>query len=120
MLARQRAAELEDEIGDVARDCLEARDAVGRLEIHHGPDVQAADRRVRVDARRRPVARDDREKPLDVVAQLLGRDGRVFHERQRFGVALHRHRQAERRLAQAPDARLVGGRHEAPPSAAET
>ena len=53
-----------------------------------------------------PCALDDGQEALDVVAQLFGRDGGVFDERERLGVGLHRHRQAERRLAQAPDVRL--------------
>ena len=83
------------------------RDALGGLQVDDRPDVQAADRRVRVDAGRGAVPRDDLQEPLDVVAQLLGRDRGVLDERDRLGVALHRHRQAERRLAQAPDPRLV-------------
>ena len=53
------------------------------------------------------VLANDAEKAFDVVAQLLRRDGRVLDERDRLGVVLHRHRQAERRFAQAPDARLL-------------
>ena len=76
------------------------------LQVDDGPHVQAADRGVRVDARRRAVLANDVEEPVDVVAQPLGRDRRVLDERQRLGIVLHRHRQAERRLAQAPDRRL--------------
>ena len=50
VLARQRAAELEHEIGDFVGDRFELRDAVRGLEIDDRPDVQAADRGVRVHA----------------------------------------------------------------------
>ena len=106
VLARQRAAELEHEVGDVVGDRLELLHALLGLQVDDRPHVQAADRGVRVDAGRRAVPRDDGEEALDVVAQLLGRDRRVLDERERLGVVLHRHRQAERGFAQAPDARL--------------
>ena len=92
--------------------------ALRGLEVDHRPHVQAADRRVRVDAGDRVVLANDREEPLDVVAQLLRRDRGVLDERQRLGVALHRHRQAERGFAEAPDPRLIGGGHRSPPRAA--
>ena len=38
---------------------------------------------------------------VDEVAQSLGRDGGVFHERQGFGIAFHRHGKAKRSLAQS-------------------
>ena len=60
VLARQRAAELEHEVGDVVGDRLERADAVVGLQVDHRPHVQAADRRVRVDAGRRAVPGDDR------------------------------------------------------------
>ena len=48
------------------------------------------------------------EESIDVVAQPLGGDGRVFDERERLVVVLHRHRQAEAGFANAPDAGLRG------------
>ncbi len=119
VLGRKRSAELEHEIRNVVGDGFETGDAFGGLEIDDGPHVQTPNRRVRVDAGRAAVAPDDREEALDVIAKLLRRDGSVFDERERLGVALHRHREAERRLAEAPDARLIGGARRAPPRAAD-
>ena len=107
VLAGQRAAELEHQIGDVVRDRFEPPDPFGGLEVDDRPHVQTADRRVRVDAGPRAMGGDDLQKAIDVVAQLFGRDRRVLDERQRLLVALHRHREAERGFAEAPDARLI-------------
>ena len=88
MLAGERAAELEHEVGDVVGERLERPHAFGGLHVDHGPHVQAADRRVGVDAGGGAVPADDREKPVDVVAQPFGRDRGVLDERDRLGVAL--------------------------------
>jgi hypothetical protein len=119
MLPRQCAAEFQDEIGNVVGNRFKLPDAVRCLEVHHRTDMQAPDRRVRVDTGDRAVRVDDLQEAVDVVAQLPGRDRRVLDERQGLVVALHRHRQPERRLAEAPDAGLVGQRQSAPPAAAE-
>ena len=60
-----------------------------------------------VDARGGAVAVDDGQEALDEIAQLFRRNGGVFDERDRLRVFLHGHRQAERRLAQAPDSLLL-------------
>lgn len=44
-----------------------------------------------------------------MLAQALGRDGRVLDEGDGLAVALHRHREAERGFAKAPDACLCRG-----------
>ena len=89
VLARQRAAELEHEIGDVVGDGFELPHALFGLQVHHRPDVQAADRRVRVHAGATcRGAATSCEKPVDVVAQLLGRHGGVLDEGERLRVAL--------------------------------
>ena len=61
-----------------------------------------------IDAGRRPVPADHLQEVVDVVAELLRRDGRVFDERQRLGITLHGHRQAECGLAKGPDRALAG------------
>ena len=109
MLARQGAAELEHQVGHLVGDPLEPAHPVRGLQVDHRAHVQAAHRRVRVDAGDGVVAFHQREEPLDVVAQPLRRHRRVLDERHRLAVALHGHRQAERRLAEAPDARLGRG-----------
>ena len=43
MLAAHRAAELDDQVGDLARDRPERLDPFGRLDVDDRPDVQAAD-----------------------------------------------------------------------------
>ena len=55
VLARERAAEFEHEIGDVASQRLEAPHAFLGLEVDDRPDVEAADRGVGVDAGLRAV-----------------------------------------------------------------
>ena len=84
VLAGQRAAEFEHEVGHLVGDRLELRHAVRGLEIDDRPHVQAADRRVRVDAGRGVMTLDDGDETLDVVAQLLRRDRGVFDERDRL------------------------------------
>ena len=99
MLAGERAAELEDEIGAVIGDGFELPDAGLGLEVDDRPHVQAPDRRVRVDAGLGAALANVLQEPIDVGGEPLGRHRGVFDERQRLGVALHRHRQAERSLA---------------------
>ena len=59
VLARQRAAVFEHEIADIVGDRLELPHAFLGLEIDDRPDVQTADRCVRIDARRRAVPLDE-------------------------------------------------------------
>ena len=118
VLARQRTAELEHEVGDVVGDRLERLHAFVGLHVHHGPNVEASDRRMRIDAGGRLVPFHDLQESLDVVAEFFGGDRGVLDERERLGVALHRHRQSQRCLAETPDAGLIGGGNRAPPSTA--
>ena len=114
MLAGERSAELEHQIGAGRRNRFELPDAGFRLEVDDRTDVETADRCVRVDAGARAVRADHRKKAIDVFAQPLGRHRRVFDEGQRLGIAFHRHRQAEGRFAERPDRGLrrgVGGMH---------
>ena len=69
VLAGERSAELEHEIGDVVGDRFELLHAGLGLHVHDRPHVQASDGRVRVDAGGRLVTRDDGQEALDVVAQ---------------------------------------------------
>ena len=59
MLAGEGTAVLQHQVGDLRGDRLELPHALLRLEIDHRPDVQAADRGVRVDAGRGAVPGDD-------------------------------------------------------------
>ncbi len=109
MFARERPAILEHQVGDFLGDRLELAHAVLGLEVDHRPDVQAADRGMRVDAGLRLVPRDDLQELGDVVAQVLGCDGCVLDERDRLGVSLLGHRQPQRHRAELPDASLGRG-----------
>ena len=113
----RRAAELQHQLGDVVGDRLEPAHPRRRLHVDDGAHVQAADRGVRVDAGGAAVALHDVQEPGDVVAQPRRRHRGVLNERDALRVALHRHRQPQRRLPQAPDAGL-GGRVGRPGSAA--
>jgi hypothetical protein len=81
VLARQRATELEDEVGDVVGDRLEPSDALVGLHVHHGPNVEAPHRRMRIDAGRRLVSFHDLQESLDVVPEFFGGDCGVLDER---------------------------------------
>ena len=64
MLAAHRAAELDDQVGDLARDRPERLDPLSRLDVDDRPDVQAADVGVAVAGAVDPVPLDDRAEPL--------------------------------------------------------
>ena len=109
VLAREGAAVLEHQLGDVVGDGLELAHPRLGLHVDDGAHVQAAHRGVGVDAGGAAVALHDVEEPGDVVAQARRGDRGVLDEGDALGVALHRHRQPQRRLPQAPDAGLGGG-----------
>ena len=96
MLARERPPELEHEIGDFVRDHLELPDAVGCLQVHDRANVQAADRRVGIDAGSGAMLAHDCEELFDEAAQALRSDGGVLNERDALRVSLHRHGESER------------------------
>jgi hypothetical protein len=87
VLARQGAAELQHQVCDFIRNCLECR-GVG------------------IDAGHRVMPLDNLHEAANVVAQFLRRHRGVFNERDRLAVGFHRRRQAEGGLAEAPDAGL--------------
>src|SRR5262245_46011303 len=63
-------------------------------------------------ARGRIVPTHNLQEPRDVRTQPVWRDCCVLDKWQRLGITLHCHRQAQRRLTQAPDSTLLlsGGR----------
>ncbi len=107
MLTGERATELEHEIGACRCNVFELAYACLGFQVDHRPDVQTPDRGMRVDSRVRAVLPNHGEEPIDVVAQSFRRHGRVFDERQRLRVALHGHRQAQCRFADATKSRSV-------------
>ena len=106
MFARKCSAVLEHQLGDFLGDGLELAHAFLGLEVDHRPHMKAADRGVRIDAGRRPVARDDLQELVDIVAQVLGRDRGVLDERDRLGVSFLGHRKPQRHRAELPHACL--------------
>ena len=109
MLARERTAVLEHQFGNLLGDRFELPHALLGLEVDHRPDVQAADRGMRIDAGLGLVSRDDLQELGDVVAQVFGRDGRILDERDGLGIPFLGHREPQRHRAELPDARLRGG-----------
>ena len=81
-------------------------DALFGFEVDDRPNVNTTDGSMGIDAGFGAVPGDDVEKLRDVVAQMLRRHGRVFHEGQGFGIAFFRHRESQSRLAKLPDAIL--------------
>ncbi len=88
-------------------DALEFAHALLGLQVDHGPHVQTSDGCVRINSgggsvRSREAAR---KRPMNSL-QFFRSNSRVFDERDRLGVFLHRHRKAQRGFAKAPDSRL--------------
>ena len=108
VLARKSTAVLEHQLGDLFGDGRELAHALLGLEVDHRPDVQAADRRVGIDAGLGLMPGDQRQELGDVIAQMLRRDGRVFNKRDGLGVSFLGHGKAQRHRAQLPDSRLRG------------
>ena len=90
---------------------------VGRvLHVQHRPDMQAADRGVRVPGALGAVPLEHVVQPLGVVGEVVQIDRAVLDERHRFAVALHRHHDVEAGLAHRGDVGLERRRRSrAPP-----
>ena len=87
-------------------DGAHGRDVVRVLHVQHRPDMQAADRGVRVPGALGAVALEHRVQPLGVVGEILQIDRAVLDERHRLAVALHRHHDVEAGLAHRGDVGL--------------
>jgi len=108
VLARDGAAELEHQIGDLVGDRLHLLEPARRLEVDHRPDVQATDRAVAVIGARGVVLGEDVREARHELLEMLRLDARVLDEGDRLLVALHAEQQAEAGLAQLPDRLLLG------------
>ena len=109
MFAGKCAAEFEDEVSNFVGDGFEFSQAFGGLHVDDGAHMEAADGGVGIDAGLGFVPLNNGEEAFDIVAQLFGCDGSVFHEGEGFGVFLHGHGEAEGGFAEGPDAGLIGG-----------
>ena len=110
VLGRVDAVELRHQRGDLVGDGGHRLDAAGIAEVDERADVQAADAAVAVEAGGQPVALEDRAERLDVVAEALGRDRGVLHERGgALGALAGGHQQPEAGLADLGQRVLLGG-----------
>src|SRR5262249_2990154 len=106
VLARKSAAKLKDQVGDFLSNLGELCYALLLLEVDDRPHVEQTHGRVSIEASPRVVPLKNLLKAGDVVAQPIGRNGRVLDKRDRLGIAILRHRQPEGCLAQLPQAGL--------------
>ena len=115
MLAAHHAAELACQVGGGARDLRHAGDAAGLLEREQRAHVQAAGAGVRVVGGYRAVLGAQALDGGDVLGQMLDRHRDILDARNRLGVALDTHQEAQPRLAHRPDIglllRVVGAQH---------
>ena len=108
VLARDRAAVLEHQLGDLARDRADLREAARGLEVDDGTDVQAPDGAVAVVGGGGAVTGQDRAEARHELGEVLGVDGRVLDEGDRLPVPLHPEEEPEPGLAELPDRLLLG------------
>ncbi len=109
MLAAERAAEAQHQVGDLLGDAPHAGDVAGLLEVEDGADVQAADAGVAVEGAVGAVAAQRVAEEGHELRQPLRRHGGVLDERDRLGVAGHRVQQRHGGPAQVPQRVALGG-----------
>ncbi|PSK58278.1 hypothetical protein B0E38_01503 [Streptomyces sp. 111WW2] len=113
VLAGQRAAELDDEIGGPLHEPPVRRHPVRGVQVERDPGVHAALPEVAVQARTRvaqvPELLEQAAQPPQVVAQLLGGDRRVLPALEGVGLARDVRGGAEPGLADLPQVLLVRG-----------
>ena len=112
VLARDRAVVVGDEPADLGRQHVHARHAARRLEVDHGPEVQAPGRRVAGEAGAGAVRRDDPLQVGDERGQPLGSHRRVLDERRRTLRPRRAHEQRQGGAAQSGRLGQVLGRLE--------
>ena len=103
VLARERAAELDDEVGRLLDEPAIGGDALGGLQIEVDARVHAALAEVAVERARVVELGHQPAEPAQVLAEARGRDGGVLPALPVLGFAGHERRGAERRLAHGPD-----------------
>jgi hypothetical protein len=109
VLARDRPAELDNEVGDLLGDRAHLLEAARRLQVDDRADVQAPHRAVAVVGADGLVLSEDLAKPRHELGELPGLDARVLDERDRLFVALHPEEEPEPGLAELPDGLLLCG-----------
>ena len=109
VLARQRAAELEHEVARVLEPAPELRDPGLRDQVEVPAGVDAALAVVAVERALVAVALRELREAAEVLAEPLGRDGRVLPALVRVLLARDERRRAEPRLAHLPDVLLAVG-----------
>ena len=109
VLARHRAAELQQKIGHLGADLVEPIHTLTGLDIDQRPDVHAADRSVAVVPGLGPGISDDLVETAHVLRQPGRVDRRVFNKRERFGAALDVVHESEAVLTHRPHLGLLGG-----------
>src|SRR6478752_7083978 len=109
VLPGQRAAELEHEVARVLEPAPELRDAGLRDQVEVPASVDAALAVVAVERALVAVLVGELREAAEVLAEPLGRDGRVLPTLVRVLLAWHERGRAEARLAHLPDVLLAVG-----------
>ena len=107
MLARQRAAVLEHQVGGLVEEAAPAPQAAGALEIEVDPAVRAAVAEVAVHRGAVAVAVEQVLERAQVAAQVLGRDGGVLPALPVVGLDRVVSGRAQTGLAHVPELALV-------------
>src|SRR5262249_51438477 len=89
VLAAESTAELQNQVGYILRDATHPGHLGLVFEIEQGANVETADARVPVKCAVGTVPSQQLAEAGYKFGQPSGRDGRVFHERHRFAVAMH-------------------------------
>src|SRR5580692_11185291 len=103
MFSAHGAAELDDQVRDLAGDRAKRLHAGGGLDVNDRSYVQAPDVGVAIAGGRHSVLQDDESKALVELGQPGWIDGRVLDECDRLGIADHAHQEREPRLAYFPE-----------------
>ena len=106
VLARHDAAEAVRQARGDNRHVRHGLNALDRLEVDQGADVEAAGRGVRVVGGRRSVRGHELFDGPDVLGQVLDGDGDVLDDRDRLVVTAYAHQESQTGLADRPDVLL--------------
>ena len=115
VLAGKAASQFEDEFGDRFRNASHLLNTFSRLQVDHRAKVETSRRSVGIPLAKGPMGSQDPIDLADIAAEQLHRNSDVFDEGDRFGIARHRHQQAEPGLAHLPQVSLRLRRLKHPP-----